>query len=120
MSQDNETTANGHKIGYARVSTAAQNIDAQIDALYAYGCKKIFSDKESGAKTERPGWQQLIDYLREGDALVVTELSRMTRSLKHLLQVVDALENKGVDIISLRENIDTSTATGRCDGQGYR
>lgn len=55
-----------------------------------------------------------MDYIREGDALVVTELSRMTRSLKHLLQVVGALEDKGVDIISLRENIDTSTATGRC------
>jgi len=114
LSQANGTPANGHRIGYARVSTAAQNIDSQIDALYAYGCEKVFSDKESGVKTERPGWQQLRGYLREGDALVVTELSRMTRSLKHLLQVVEALEDKGVDIISLRENIDTSTATGRC------
>lgn len=114
MNQSSEAPTNGQKIGYARVSTAAQNIDSQIDALYSYGCKRVFSDKESGIKTERPGWQQLMGHLREGDALVVTELSRMTRSLKHLLQVVDALENKGVDIISLRENIDTSTATGRC------
>ena len=114
LSQANIMPTNGHRIGYARVSTAAQNIDSQIDALYAFGCKKVFSDKESGVKTERPGWQQLRGYLREGDALVVTELSRMTRSLKHLLQVVETLEDKGVDIISLRENIDTSTATGRC------
>jgi DNA invertase Pin-like site-specific DNA recombinase len=102
LGQPSETLINGHKIGYARVSTAAQNIDSQIDALHAFGCKKILCDKESGVKQERPGWQQLMDYLREGDTLVVTELSRMTRSLKHLLQVVDALENKGVDIISLR------------------
>jgi len=114
LSQTDGMPANGHRIGYARVSTAAQNIDSQIDALYAFGCKKVFSDKESGVKTERPGWQQLMDYIREGDILVITELSRMTRSLKHLLQVVEDLNNKGIGIISLREHIDTSTATGRC------
>jgi DNA invertase Pin-like site-specific DNA recombinase len=114
LSQTNGMPANGHRIGYARVSTAAQNIDSQIDALYAFGCKKVFSDKESGVKTERPGWQQLMDYIREGDILVITELSRMTRSLKHLLQVVEDLNNKGIGIVSLREHIDTSTATGRC------
>jgi DNA invertase Pin-like site-specific DNA recombinase len=114
LSQNNGMPANRHRIGYARVSTAAQNIDSQIDALYAFGCKKVFSDKESGVKTERPGWQQLMDYIREGDILVITELSRMTRSLKHLLQVVEDLNNKGIGIVSLREHIDTSTATGRC------
>lgn len=75
-------------------------------------------ESESGAvvgvKEDRPGWHQLMDYLRAGDSLVITELSRMTRSLKHLLQVVEDLEHKGVSIISLREHIDTSTATGRC------
>jgi len=114
LDQYSEAPTNGHKIGYARVSTAAQNVDSQMDALYAFGCEKVFSDKESGVKSERPGWRQLMDYVREGDILVIAELSRMTRSLKHLLQVVEALEDKGVDIISLRENIDTSTATGRC------
>lgn len=114
LNQTNGMLVNGHRIGYARVSTAAQNIDSQIDALYAFGCKKVFSDKESGVKTERPGWQQLLNYIREGDILVITELSRMTRSLKHLLQVVEELGNRGVDIVSLREHIDTSTATGRC------
>jgi DNA invertase Pin-like site-specific DNA recombinase len=106
--------ANRHRVGYARVSTAAQNIDSQIDALCAFGCEKVFCDKESGIKTERPGWRQLMDYIREGDILVIAELSRMTRSLKHLLQVVEDLNNKGIGIVSLREHIDTSTATGRC------
>ena len=112
--QTNGTPANGHRIGYARVSTAAQNIDSQIDALYAFGCEKVFCDKESGVKNGRPGWRQLMDYIRDGDILVIAELSRMTRSLKHLLQIVEDLDSRGVSIISLREHIDTSTATGRC------
>jgi len=102
------------KIGYARVSTKKQNINSQLDALKKAGCKKIFSDKKSGIKESRTGWDKLIEYIREGDKLVVTELSRMSRSLMHLLQVVQELERKHIDIISLRENIDTSTATGRC------
>jgi DNA invertase Pin-like site-specific DNA recombinase len=114
LKQDSKIPTNGHKIGYARVSTAAQNIDSQVDALYASGCRKIFWDKESGIRKERPGWQQLMDYICPGDVLVVAELSRMTRSLKHLLQVVEDLDDSGVCIISLREHIDTSTATGRC------
>lgn len=92
MNQASGTPANGHKVGYARVSTAEQNI----------------------GKIERSGWQQLMNHLREGDVLAITELSRMTRSLKHLLQVVEDLDNKGVDIVSIRQDIDTSTATGRC------
>jgi DNA invertase Pin-like site-specific DNA recombinase len=104
----------GNKIGYARVSTNGQKLDSQIDALYDFGCTKVFSDKTSGVKEERVGFHHLMDYLRTGDLLVVTELSRMTRSLKHLLQVVEDLEKLGVGLISLRENIDTSTATGRC------
>lgn len=108
------TTVNGQKIGYARVSTTGQNLDSQIDALYDFGCAKVFSDKASGLKEQRLGFSQLMDYLRKDDSLVVTELSRMTRSLKHLLQLVEDLEKLGVGIISLRENIDTSTATGRC------
>jgi len=97
------TKASGQKIGYARVSTTSQNLDSQIDALSVFGCTKVFSDKTSGIKEQRPGFSQLTDYLREGDFLVVTELSRMTRSLKNLLQVVEDLETLGVGIISLRE-----------------
>jgi DNA invertase Pin-like site-specific DNA recombinase len=99
---------------YARVSTTGQKLDSQVDALYNFGCTKVFSDKVSGVREERQGFSRLIDYLREGDFLVITELSRMTRSLKHLLQLVEDLEKRKVGIISLRENIDTSTATGRC------
>jgi len=106
--------SNSNKIGYARVSTMAQNLDSQLDDLKKRGCTKIFSDKVSGARDIRPGWDQLVGYLRAGDTLVVTELSRMTRSLMHLLQLVKEFEKKSIDIISLRENIDTSTATGRC------
>lgn len=101
------------KIGYARVSSTGQNLDSQIDMLTAAGCVKIFSDKVSGVQTERKGWDSMMEYLRPGDTVVVTELSRMTRSLMHLLEVVKEFEERGFHISSMRENIDTSTATGR-------
>ena len=107
-------TANRQRVGYARVSSIGQNLDSQIDALSSLGCTKIFSDQQSGVSQKRDGFSRLMEYLREGDSLVVTELSRLSRSLAHLLTVVESLEEKGVDIVSLRENIDTQTATGRC------
>jgi len=82
--------------------------------LQKAGCKKTFSDKMTGSRMDCPGWDQLMDYVRPGDSLVVTELSRMTRSLMHLLETTQALEQRKVNLVSLRENIDTSTATGRC------
>ncbi|MCP5198089.1 MAG: recombinase family protein [Gammaproteobacteria bacterium] len=100
-------------IGYARVSTARQNLDAQTDALKQVGCTRIFTDKDRGVQSSRPGWDELLAYIRHGDVLVVTELSRMTRSLLHLLDIVQMLETRQVELKSLRENIDTSTATGR-------
>jgi DNA invertase Pin-like site-specific DNA recombinase len=103
-----------HKIGYARVSTPGQNLDSQLDALKQAGCSKVFTDQVSGTTERRPGWDQLLAYARPGDTVVVAELSRMTRSLMHLLQVVKDFEDKGIELISLRENIDTSTVTGRC------
>ena len=103
-----------HRVGYARVSSIGQNLDSQIDALKAAGCKKIFTDKMTGSRMDRPGWDQLMEYVRPGDILVVAELSRMTRSLMHLLETAQALDRKEVDLVSLRENIDTNTATGRC------
>src|SRR5580693_4580390 len=103
-----------HRVGYARVSSVGQNLDSQVDALQKAGCKKIFTDKMTGSRMDRLGWDQLMDYVRSGDALVVTELSRMTRSLIHLLETAQLLEQKEVNLVSLRENIDTSTATGRC------
>lgn len=107
-------TANRQRVGYARVSSIGQNLDSQIDALSSLGCTKIFSDQQSGVSQKREGFSRLMEYLREGDSLVVTELSRLSRSLAHLLTVVESLEEKGVEIVSLRENIDTQTATGRC------
>jgi DNA invertase Pin-like site-specific DNA recombinase len=103
-----------HRVGYARVSSIGQNLDSQIDALKAAGCKKIFTDKMTGSRMDRPGWDQLMEYVRPGDVLVVAELSRMTRSLMHLLETAQALGHKQVNLVSLRENIDTNTATGRC------
>ena len=101
------------RIGYARVSSRDQNLDSQLDMLSKAGCDKIFEDKASGAKESRPGWDKLLEFLRSGDTIVVTELSRMTRSLMHLLSLVKELEQNNIQIVSLREHIDTSTATGR-------
>ena len=107
-------TANRQRVGYARVSSIGQNLDSQIDALSSLGCTKIFSDQQSGVSEKREGFFRLMEYLREGDSVVVTELSRLSRSLKHLLTVVESFSDMGVEIVSLRENIDTQTATGRC------
>jgi DNA invertase Pin-like site-specific DNA recombinase len=100
-------------IGYARVSAPDQKLDSQLDALKQAGCDKTFTDHVSGAKASRPGWNQLMAYIRPGDRVIVTELSRMSRSLMHLLEVVRDFEQQGIELVSLRENIDTSTATGR-------
>ena len=102
------------KVGYARVSALDQKLDAQLDALSEAGCAKIFSDRVSGAKANRPGWEQLMAYVRPGDTVIITELSRMSRSLAHLLEVVRTLEAQRIELVSLREHIDTATATGRC------
>jgi DNA invertase Pin-like site-specific DNA recombinase len=102
------------KIGSARVSTPGQKLDAQLDALTQAGCLKIFADQLSGTRVARPGWEQLQAYLRPGDTVVVTELSRMSRSLAHLLALVTDFVQQDIALISLREHIDTTTATGRC------
>jgi DNA invertase Pin-like site-specific DNA recombinase len=106
-------TRSNSLIGYARVSTKDQKLDSQIDQLKRKGCSKIFSDKISGIKQDRPGWQKLIHYVRPKDIVVITELSRMSRSLAHLLELTKMFEEKEVKIVSLSENIDTTSATGR-------
>ncbi|NOT85815.1 MAG: recombinase family protein [Methylococcaceae bacterium] len=103
-----------NRIGYARVSSVGQNLDSQMDALQKVGCSRIFTDKMTGSHMDRPGWDQLLEYVRPNDALVVSELSRMTRSLMDLLTTAKLLEQQQVNLVSLRENIDTTTATGRC------
>jgi DNA invertase Pin-like site-specific DNA recombinase len=108
------TAPSANRIGYARVSSQGQNFDSQMDALREAGCKKIFTDRMTGSRLDRPGWEQMMAYLRSGDTLVVTELSRMTRSLLDLLETAKVLQQRGVELVSLRESIDTATATGRC------
>ena len=100
-------------IGYARVSTAEQNLDLQTDALTKAGCDKIFTDTAGGAKSERPGLAEALSFMREGDVLVVWKLDRLGRSLKHLIETVLALQNAEKGFRSLQENIDTSTSGGK-------
>ncbi len=108
------STTSSDRIGYARVSSIGQNLDSQMDALQQAGCGKIFSEKMTGSRMDRPAWNEVLEYARAGDTLVVTELSRMTRSLLDLLEIAKVLEQRQINLVSLRENIDTSTATGRC------
>jgi len=100
-------------IGYARVSTQEQNMDLQKDSLGKEGCIRIFEDCASGAKEERPGLKAAMDFLRAGDTLVVWKLDRLGRSLKHLIEVVSALQKKGIGFRSLKEHIDTTNSTGQ-------
>ena len=100
-------------IGYARVSTEDQNLDLQLDALKEAGCKKIFQDKISGVKEDRDGLLQILDIVRPGDTLVVWKLDRLGRSLQHLISVIDELKEKDVYFRSLKENLDTSSSTGK-------
>ena len=100
-------------IGYARVSTADQDPALQVDALTNAGCARVFEDKASGAKTDRPGLAAALAFVREGDVLVVWKLDRLGRSLPHLIEAVNALEERGVGFRSLTETIDTTTPGGR-------
>jgi len=100
-------------IGYARVSTHDQTLDLQKDALEKIGCAKIFTDTASGARIERKGLDEALDYVREGDSLVVWRLDRLGRSLKHLIETVTTLNNKKIGFKSITENIDTTTSGGK-------
>lgn len=100
-------------IGYARVSTTDQNLDAQIDALNDAGCAKVFTDKASGVKPERAGLIAAIEYARAGDVLAVKKLDRLGRSIKNLIELITQIHNKGVGFKSLTENIDTTTSGGK-------
>jgi DNA invertase Pin-like site-specific DNA recombinase len=100
-------------IGYARVSTQDQSFDLQLDALKKAGCKKIFTDKISGLKTDRPGLSDAMSHLREGDVLVIWKLDRLGRSVKGLVDFVDDLAKQGMQFRSLTDGIDTTTPAGR-------
>jgi DNA invertase Pin-like site-specific DNA recombinase len=99
--------------GYIRVSTQDQNLDLQREALTKAGCRKIFEDKASGSRAERPGLNHVLEMLREGDTLVVWKLDRLGRSVKHLVDLVSALAKQGIHFKSLTDAIDTSTPSGR-------
>lgn len=101
------------KIGYARVSTLEQNLNLQIDALKKEGCEKIITDELSGSIADRPGLLKLKELLRPGDIVVVWRLDRLGRSLRHLLEWVNALNEHGIEFKSIHETIDTSTTTGK-------
>ena len=101
------------QIGYARVSAMDQRVDVQLDALKSAGCKKIFSDKMSGARADRPGLAEAVAYGREGDVLVVWRLDRMGRTLPHLIATIHDLEQRGIGFRSLTEAIDTTTTGGK-------
>ncbi len=102
-----------HLLGYARVSTTEQNPDLQVDELTAAGCWKVWTDHASGALDRRPQLDDVLAQLRPGDTLVVWRLDRLGRSLRHLIDVVTGLDERGVGFRSLRESIDTTTAGGR-------
>jgi DNA invertase Pin-like site-specific DNA recombinase len=100
-------------VGSARVSTFEQILDLQRDALTAAGCNRIFSDTASGGRSDRPGLQQALDYVREGDVLVVWRLDRLGRSLRYLIEIINQLNERGVGFRSLTEQIDTTTSGGK-------
>jgi len=99
--------------GYARVSTESQNLDRQLDALQKYGTDHIYNEKLTGTKRERPELDKMLDRMTEGDVVVVESLSRLGRSTKDLIELTEIFHSKGVNLVSLKESIDTNTPTGR-------
>lgn len=101
-------------IGYARVSTQDQKLDRQLDQLAGYGVEKIFKEKITGTKKERPELDRLLEHIRVGDTIIITELSRLSRSTKDLFKLVESIQSKGADIKSLKETwVDTTSPTGK-------
>lgn len=100
-------------IGYARVSTDDQNLELQLDALKKAKCKRIFTDKLSGSRKERPGLNDALSHLRSGDTLLVWKLDRLGRTVKGLVDLISELEAQGVNFKSLTDGIDTTTSAGR-------
>ncbi|WP_349410624.1 recombinase family protein [Pseudalkalibacillus sp. SCS-8] len=95
------------KLGYARVAAGREALHDQVDALKEYGCNKIFTDDKTSKNTDKDGLKAMLDYAREGDVVVVLKLDRLARSIQELQQTTDELRSRGIDIISLTQNIDT-------------
>jgi len=100
-------------VGYARVSTQEQNLQMQLDELTKFGCIEIFEEKMSGTKKERPALDEMLKILRSGDRVVVYKLDRISRSTKHLIELVEHFEKNGIEFVSVKDNIDTTTPMGR-------
>ena len=100
-------------IGYARVSTEGQNLDRQIDALTQYGAEIIFQEKMTGTKKNRPELNKLLERVTENDIVIIESLSRLGRSTKDLIEITELLQKKGVHLVSLKEQLDTNTSTGK-------
>ncbi len=100
-------------IGYARVSTEDQKLDLQKDALVSAGCDRIFEDRASGARTERPGLREALSHLRPGDTLVIWKLDRLGRTTHQLVGLLEQFEQDGVKLRSLQDGIDPSTSMGK-------
>lgn len=101
------------KIAYVRVSSADQNEARQVEALKKYDIEKWFVEKVSGKDMNRPELQRLLEFAREGDTVYVKDFSRLARSTKDLLELVERFKEKNIHLVSLKENLDTSTATGK-------
>jgi DNA invertase Pin-like site-specific DNA recombinase len=100
------------KIGYARVSTQEQILDLQLDALKKAGCEKNFTDKVSGIKVHKPEFEKLLLYARDGDTIIIWKLDRLGRSTKQLIELVEMLGKRGINLISLNDPIDTTSPSG--------
>ena len=101
------------RIAYVRVSTIEQNEARQIEALKKYGVEKYFTEKVSAKDTNRPQLQQMLEFAREGDTIYINDFSRLARNVRDLLELVETFNKKGIVLISDKENIDTSTPTGK-------
>ena len=100
-------------VAYVRVSTAEQNEARQVEALEKHGIEKWYIEKVSGKDTKREKLQLMLDFVREGDVIYIMDFSRLSRSVKDLLEIIELLEKKGVRLVSLKENLDTHTPTGK-------
>ena len=106
-------TTNGYRLGYARVSTTKQHLDQQIDALERHGVDRIYTDKWTGRNNDRPGLRELLEHARPGDTVVVVALDRLGRSLTGIIETIAELQERDISVISLRENLDFTTPTGK-------
>jgi len=100
------------RVGYARVSTTSQNLDMQVSALTDAGCEKIYTEKVSGVG-DRTELKAVLEYLRDGDSLVIYKLDRLGRNMKDLLAIIEQLQKRNISLVSLRDNIDTGSTTGK-------